>query len=250
MTERRDHTLIITLNRPAARNAINHALAQGMAAALDLLDSDDRLRVGVLTGAGSGFCSGMDLKAFASGAAYPMIDGRGFGGICQRSSDKPLIAAVEGYAVAGGLEIALSCDLLVAARGARMGTPEVKRGLAAGAGALIRLPKRVPYHIAMEMALTGDLITTERAYALGLVNALCEPGDALATALKLAQTIAENAPLAVRTSKHIVRGSIDWSEDEAWARQSGLIDSLGRSEDATEGARAFAEKRQAQWKGR
>ncbi|PKO28731.1 MAG: enoyl-CoA hydratase [Betaproteobacteria bacterium HGW-Betaproteobacteria-5] len=250
LTERRGHILIITLNRPSVRNAINLDLARGVAAALDMLDGDDQLRVGVLGGAGPGFCAGMDLKAFATDGEWPLIDGRGFGGICERSSDKPLIAAIEGFAMAGGLEVALSCDLLVAARGARMGTPEVKRGLVAGAGAVLRLPKRIPYHIAMEMALTGDLITTERAYELGLVNLLCEPGEAMASALKMANVIAENAPIAVRASKHIVRGAIDWAEDESWINQASLIERVRRSEDATEGALAFSEKRQPHWKGK
>ncbi|MDE1544073.1 crotonase/enoyl-CoA hydratase family protein [Dechloromonas agitata] len=250
LTERRGHIFIITLNRPAVRNAINVGLAKGLAAALDVLDRDDELRVAVLAGAGPGFCAGMDLKAFAADGEWPVIDGRGFGGCCERSSDKPLIAAIEGFAIAGGLEVALSCDMLVAARGARMGTPEVKRGLAAGAGALIRLPKRIPYHVAMELALTGEPITSERAHALGLVNVLCEPGEALETALRVAQGIAENAPIAVRASKHIVRGSIDWPEDVAWAEQASLIDGVRRSEDATEGASAFAEKRAPHWKGR
>lgn len=248
LTERQSDVLLITLNRPHARNAINLALSQGLAAALDLLDADPDLRVGVLTGAGAGFCAGMDLKAFVDGE-WPLVGDRGFGGICTRSADKPLIAAVEGFAVAGGLEVALSCDMIVAARGARLGTPEVKRGLAAGAGALIRMAKRIPYHIAMEIALAGDLLTAERAYELGLVNAVCEPGHALPSAMALAHKIAANAPLAVRVSKQITRSTNDWTEAEAWERQLALIDKVRLSKDAIEGARAFAEKRTPQWKG-
>src|ERR671933_2261221 len=185
LTERRDGVLLITLNRPDARNAVNLAVAEGIAAALDTLDADDDLTVGVLTGAGKGFSSGMDLKAFAAGER-PYAGDRGFAGITQRSAEKPLIAAIEGFAVAGGFEIALACDLIVAARDARLGIPEVKRSLVAAAGALIRLPKRIPYHLAMELALTGDAIGAERAHAIGLVNRLAEPGEAVATARELA----------------------------------------------------------------
>ncbi len=248
LTERTGGVLVITLNRPHARNAINLALSQSLAAALDLLDGDPDLLVGVLTGAGAGFCAGMDLKAFVDGE-WPLVGDRGFGGICTRSADKPLIAAIEGFAVAGGLEVALSCDMLVAARGAKLGTPEVKRGLAAGGGALIRMAKRIPYHVAMEIALTGDLVTAERAYELGLVNTICEPGQALSSAMALARRIASNAPLAVRVSKEITRSTSDWTESEAWARQLALIDRVRLSEDAVEGARAFSEKRAPQWKG-
>src|SRR5881275_1627506 len=161
LSESRDGVLLITLNRPDARNAVNLALAEGVAAALDELDSDDGLSVGVLTGSGKGFSAGMDLKAFVTGER-PWVGDRGFAGIVQRASRKPLIAAIEGFAVAGGLEVALACDLIVAARGAKLGIPEVKRSLVAAGGALMRLPRRVPYGIAMELALTGDTFTAER----------------------------------------------------------------------------------------
>lgn len=249
LTERRGRVLLITLNRPDARNAVNAALAQGIATALDELDGDGGLQVGVLTGAGKGFCAGMDLKAFVSGES-PHVEGRGFAGITQRSSDKPLIAAVEGFAVAGGLEVALSCDLIVAARGAKLGIPEVKRSLVAAAGALLRLPQRIPYHVAMELALTGDPIVAERAHELGLVNRLAEPGVAVETAIELAEAIAANAPLALAASKRIVVESPAWDPNEAWIKQGEIAGPVFVSEDAREGATAFADKRAPVWKGR
>jgi enoyl-CoA hydratase len=249
LTERRGDVLVITLNRPDARNAVNGALAEGIAAALDELDGDDALRVGVLTGAGKGFSSGMDLKAFVAGER-PYVEDRGFAGITQRSSRKPLIAAIEGFAVAGGFEIALSCDLIVAARGARLGIPEVKRSLVAAAGALFRLPRRIPYHLAMELALTGDPIDAERGHQLGLVNRLAEPGEALDAALELAAAIVKNGPLALEASKEIVRNAPDWTEAEAWEKQGAIAGPVMVSEDAREGAIAFAEKRDPVWKGR
>jgi enoyl-CoA hydratase len=249
LTERRGRILLITLNRPDARNAVNVALAEQLAAALEELDSDKELQAAVLSGAGKGFSAGMDLKAFVAGER-PHIGDRGFAGITRRSADKPLIAAVEGFAVAGGLEIALSCDLIVAARDARLGIAEVKRGLVAAAGALIRLPKRVPYHVAMELALTGDFIDGARAYELGLVNRATEPGAALDTALELADAIARNAPLALAASKSIVSQALDWDEAEAWERQDEIATPVMGSEDAREGATAFAEKRAPEWTGR
>lgn len=249
LTERRGRVLLITLNRPDARNSVNSALAQGVAAALTELAGDDELRVGVLTGAGKGFCAGMDLKAFVAGES-PHVEGRGFAGITQRSSDKPLIAAVEGFAVAGGLEVALSCDLIVAARGAKLGIPEVKRSLVAAGGGLLRLPQRIPYHVAMELALTGDPIAAERAHELGLVNRLVDPGDSVAAALELAETIAANAPLAVAASKRIVVESPAWDPNEAWVKQGEIAGPVFVSEDAREGATAFAEKRDPVWKGK
>jgi enoyl-CoA hydratase len=247
--ERRDAVLVITLDRPEARNAVNQALASGVAAALDELDGDDTLHAGVLTGAGRGFCAGMDLKAFVRGES-PYAGGRGFAGICERPSDKPLIAAVEGFALAGGLEIALACDLLVAARGARLGIPEAKRALVAAGGALRRLPQRVPLGIALEMALTGDPITAERGYELGLVNRLADPGAALDTALELADAIAQNGPLALAASKRILNESADWPDSEFFTRQAEITEPVMASEDAREGATAFAEKRAAVWQGR
>ncbi|HYI98852.1 MAG TPA: crotonase/enoyl-CoA hydratase family protein [Thermoleophilaceae bacterium] len=249
LTERRGRVLLITLNRPDARNSVDAALAQGIATALDDLDGDDELRVGVITGAGKGFCAGMDLKAFVRGES-PHVEGRGFAGITQRSAAKPLIAAIEGFAVAGGLEVALSCDLIVASRGAKLGIPEVKRSLVAAGGALLRLPRRISYHAAMEMALTGDPISAERGHELGLVNRLSEPGAAVDAAIDLAETIAKNAPLALAASKRIVLESPGWGDDEAWQRQGEIAGPVFVSEDAREGATAFAEKRDPVWKGR
>jgi enoyl-CoA hydratase len=248
LAERRDGVLVITLNRPQARNAVDAAVATGVAAALEELDSDAELKVGIITGAGGYFCAGMDLKAFVRGES-PRTD-RGFAGICQRPPEKPVIAAVEGFALAGGLEIALSCDLIVAARGARLGIPEVKRGLAAAAGGLLRLPKRIPYHVAMLMALTGEPLAAERAYEVGLVVELCEPGAALDAALRIGGLIAANGPLAVRVSKRILQSAIDWEEPDAWKRQAELIEPVFTSADAKEGAIAFAEKRAPVWQGR
>src|SRR3954452_1823327 len=196
LTERRDGVLVITLNRPEVRNAVNAAVAEGIAKALDELDGQDDLAVGILTGAGGFFCAGMDLGAFVRGGP-PGYGARGSAGTAQRGPRKPLIAAIEGFAVAGGFEVALACDLIVAARGARLGIPEAKRGLIAAGGALIRLPKRIPYHLAMELALTGDPIDAERAHELGIVNRLTEPGGAVDAALELAAAIAKNGPLAL-----------------------------------------------------
>ena len=249
LTERRDGVLVITLNRPDARNAVNAALAEGVGAALDELDAADELGVGVLTGAGKGFSSGMDLKAFVAGeSAY--VEGRGFAGITRRSSRKPLIAAIEGFAVAGGFEVALSCDLIVASKGARLAIPEVKRSLVAAAGALFRLPRRIPYHLAMELALTGNPIDAERGHQLGLVNRLAEPDGALDAALELAGDIVKNGPLALIAAKEIVQGSRDWTEEESWEKQGPIAGPVMGSEDAREGAIAFAEKRDPVWKGR
>jgi enoyl-CoA hydratase len=249
LTERRDGVLLITLNRTEARNAVNLALAEGVAAALDELDAEPDLGAGVLTGAGKGFSAGMDLKAFVAGER-PWVADRGFAGIVQRASRKPLIAAIEGFAVAGGLEIALSCDLIVAARGAKLGIPEVKRSLVAAAGALRRLPQRLPYGVAMELALTGEPIDAERAHALGLVNRLAEPGGAVEAALELAAVIAKNGPLALEASKATLQQQFDWTETEFWQRQAELAEPVMRSEDAREGATAFAEKREPVWQGR
>jgi enoyl-CoA hydratase len=249
LTARRGRALVVTLNRPDQRNAVNGAVAEGVAAALERLDADDDLAVGVLTGAGKGFCAGMDLKAFVAGER-PWVGDRGFAGITHRSADTPLIAAVEGFAVAGGLEVALACDLIVAARGAKLGIPEVKRGLVASGGGLLRLPGRIPWHAAMEMALTGDPITAERAYELGLVNRLAEPGAALDTALELAEAVAVNGPLAVRASKQILTRSGDWTQEEMWERQGELAEPVLASEDAREGATTFAERRAPEWRGR
>src|SRR6187200_2882531 len=235
LTGRREGVLLITLNRPDARNAVNRAVAEAMAGALDELDADAALAVGVVTGAGRGFSAGMDLKAFVAGER-PYVEGRGFGGLAERASDKPLIAAIEGFAVAGGLEIALACDLVVAARGARLGIPEVKRSLVAAAGALRRLPRRVPVNIAMELALTGDPISAERGYEIGLVNRLAEPGGAVDAALELAAIIASNGPLALDATKAILEQQFDWSDGEFYRRQGELSGPVFASQDAREGA--------------
>ena len=249
LSERRGRVLLITINRPDQRNAVNAAVANGIAAALDQLDGDPELSLGVITGAGKGFCAGMDLKAFVAGER-PHVPGRGFAGIVQRPPDKPLIAAVEGFAVAGGLEVALACDLIVAARGARLGVPEVKRSLVAAGGALLRLPRTLPRNVAMELALTGDPIDAERGYDLGLVNRLSEPGEALAAALELAETIAVNGPLALAATKRVMVEAGDWPDNEFFERQAEIVMPVMGSEDAREGATAFAERRAPVWKGR
>jgi enoyl-CoA hydratase len=248
VTERRGRVLVLTINRPEQRNAVNLAVAQAIAAALDELDADVELSLGVLTGAGKGFCAGMDLKAFVTGER-PWAGDRGFAGIVQRPPDKPLIAAIEGFAVAGGLEIALACDLIVAARGAKLGIPEVKRSLVAAGGALLRLPRALPRGVAMELALTGDSISAERGYELGLVNRLAEPGAALEQALELADAIAANGPLALAATKRILTEGPSWSEADFWRLQGEITGPVFASDDAREGATAFAEKRPPAWKG-
>jgi len=248
LTERHDGVLLLVLNRPHARNAISLALAERLAAALDDLDGDPTLRAAVITGAGGTFCSGMDLKGFARGER-PVVPGRGFAGLVERPPAKPLIAAVEGYALAGGFEIVLACDLVVAARTAVFGLPEVRRGLTAAAGGLFRLPRRIPYHLAMELVLTGRHWPAPEAAAAGLVNRLVDEGQAQAAALELAAEIAANAPLAVAASKRVVAESASWPLEEAFARQHAIVDPVRRSNDAREGALAFAEKRPPVWTG-
>ncbi|GAA4542310.1 crotonase/enoyl-CoA hydratase family protein [Pseudonocardia xishanensis] len=241
--------LLVTLDRPEARNAVNARLSELVAEAMDRLDSDPDLRVGILTGAGGTFCSGMDLKAFVRGER-PYGGDRGFAGVTVRGPEKPLIAAVEGYALAGGCEIVLACDLVVAAEGATFGIPETKRGLVAAGGGLLRLPERIPYHVAMELALTGTHVSAARMAELGLVNRLAPTGGALDAALELAAEITANGPLAVRVSKQIVAESLGWSAEEKWARQSELAAPISTSADAREGATAFAEKRAPIWSGK
>jgi enoyl-CoA hydratase len=249
LAERRGNALLITLNRPEVRNAVNAALAAGVAGALDELDSDEELAVGVLTGAGGFFSAGMDLGAFVRGES-PWFGDRGFAGIAQRASRKPLIAAIEGFAVAGGMEIALACDLIVAARGAKLGIPEAKRSLVAAGGALLRLPRRMPYHVVMELALTGDTQPAERFHHFGVVNALAEPGAAVDVALELAARLAKNGPLALAASKRILQEQFDWSGEEMWEKQGAISGPVFASEDAKEGANAFKEKRDPVWRGR
>ena len=249
LVEHIDGMVVITINRPEQRNAVNRAVSYGVCAAVDELDARDDLRVGILTGAGGNFCAGMDLKAFLRGE-ITRVEGRGILGIAMTPPRKPLIAAVEGYALAGGFEAALACDLLVASRGAQFGLPEAKRGLAAAAGGLLRLPRLIPPRIAMELALTGDLVSAERLERFGLINALVEPGQALAAALALARRILANAPMSVAASKRVIVEQRDWSLAEMFARQAEITAPVLASEDAKEGAAAFAERRAAVWKGK
>jgi enoyl-CoA hydratase len=249
ISERRGSVLLITLNRPEVRNAVNAALAAGVGAALDELDADEGLSVGVLTGAGGFFSAGMDLGAFVKGESAWFGD-RGFAGITQRAARKPLIAAIEGFAFAGGMEIALSCDLIVAARGARLGIPEVKRSLVAAGGALLRLPRRMPYHLVMELALTGEPLPAERFAELGLINRIVEPGEAVDAAVELADALAKNGPLALIATKRILQEQFDWSSEEMWEKQGAISGPVFASEDAREGSAAFKEKREPVWKGR
>ena len=249
LTSAEDGVLTITLNRPEAKNAANRALAEGVAAAVDELEANDDLRVAILTGAGGTFCSGMDLKAFVTGE-LPQVEGRGFGGFTEYRASKPIIAAVEGYALAGGFELAISCDLIVAADDSKFGIPEVKRGLAAAAGGLAKLPKQISYRIAMELALTGDFISAQRAYELGLINEVVGSGGALDAARALAVRIAANGPLAIAASMQVVASAQDWTTDEMMEKQNKILNPVFVSEDAIEGATAFAEKRAPNWKGK
>jgi len=243
LTQVNGQVLEITLNRPEARNAFNVPLVDGLLAALQRLDADPELRVGVLTGSGGTFCSGMDLKAFAAGE-WPYTDGRGpLMDILARPAQKPLIAALEGYAVAGGLELALACDIIIAASDCQVGIPEVRHSIVAAGGGLLRLPHRIPYHVAMEMALTGALVQADRGFQLGLINRVVEPGTALASASAMGAEIARNGPLAVATTKAIVTAAVDWTEAEAWDRQRELAAPALNSSEAKEGAAAFAQKR-------
>jgi enoyl-CoA hydratase len=248
LTERRGRTLVVTINRPLVRNAINRAVSFGLAGAVQELDEDPTLSVAVVTGSGGNFCAGMDLKAFVAGEDM-QVPGRGLG-FTERPPRKPIISAVEGFALAGGTELALATDLIVASRDARFGLPEVKRGLVAGGGGLMRLPQRIPYQKAMELALTGDSFTAVDGVGFGLVNRLTEPGEALEAALGLAVRIAENGPLAVAATKEIVAAARDWRADDAFARQGAVLAPVFASEDAREGAVAFAEKRQPVWQGK
>jgi enoyl-CoA hydratase len=249
LTERHEGVLTITINRPAQRNAVSREVAVQLAAALDLLDSDPTLSVGVLTGAGGTFSAGMDLKAFANGQT-PILPDRGFGGLTRAVVGKPLIAAVEGWALGGGFEMALACDLIVAAQDAKFGLPEVKRGLIAGEGGVIRLPQRLPYHAALKVLLTGEPISAVDANQYGLVSELTASGAALASAQELAARIAVNAPLALARVKQVLRETQGLDDAEAFARQDEDAHGLLDSEDAHEGAVAFAAKREPVWRGR
>jgi enoyl-CoA hydratase len=239
LVEQRDRILVITINRPEAKNAVNAAVSQGLADAVDRLDDDPGLSVGIVTGAGGSFCAGMDLKAFARGENV-VVEGRGMG-FTERPPVKPLIAAVEGYGLAGGMELALACDLIVASKDGAFGIPEVKRGLVAVGGGLLRLPQRIPSAIAMSLALTGDRLSAERAKELGLVNVLAEPGKVLDAAIELAERITANGPLAVAATKRIIVEARGWSPDEMWTQQTRILMPVFSSNDAKEGAIAFAE---------
>jgi len=248
LTEVSDGVAVITINRPEARNAVNGNVARGIAAAIEEFDVSADVRVLVLTGAGGTFSAGMDLKGFLSGDA-PAAGDRGFGGIVQRPPVKPVIAAVEGYALAGGFELVLACDLVVASETAKFGLPEVRRGLVAGAGGLIRLPKRIPYHLAMEIALTGEHYPAARLHQAGLVNMIVPAGHALASARELAGRVALGGPMALTATKRVIVESDDWDSASAFERQSAIITPVFTSADAREGALAFAEKRPPVWRG-
>jgi enoyl-CoA hydratase len=243
-----DGVAVVTINRPAARNAVNGAVARGIAVAVEELDARADVSVLVLTGAGGTFSAGMDLKGFLAGDS-PVVEGRGFGGIAERPPGKPLIAAVEGYALAGGFELALACDLIVASEAAKFGLPEVRRGLVAGAGGLLRLPRRIPYHLAMEIALTGEHFPAARLAEAGLVSRVVPAGQALAGARELAARVALGAPLALAATKRVIAESADWPSGEAFTRQGEIIGPVFTSADAMEGAIAFAEKRAPAWRG-
>ncbi len=249
LRERRGHVEILTINRPEARNAMNRAAAVALSEALDECEADDDVWVVVLTGAGDkAFSAGMDLKAFATGE-FPVTD-KGFGGITTRVFPKPLIAAANGSALAGGFEMMISCDMVIAADHAKFGIPEVQRGLVAGGGGIIRLGKRIPLAVAYEMALTGEPVDAARAFALGLVNRVVPGERVLDEAIALAERIAANAPLAVRVSKDVIRKSLELTEEESWPLNNDAFGTIGRSADAMEGAIAFAEKRAPNWQGK
>jgi len=249
LVEHRGAVQVIVINRPEARNALNGAVAAGIRDAVDELDGLDELRAGVLTGAGGTFSSGMDLKAFLGGEV-PSFPGRGLCGITQTPPRKPLVGAAEGWALAGGFELLLACDLVVAGASARFGVPEVKRSLVAGAGGALLLAKRVPRALALELLLTGDPIDAARAAEIGLVNRVVPEGGALEAAVELAERIAANGPLAVMATKQIALSGGDWPPEQCWDQAAGLTAAVFASQDAREGARAFAEKRAPVWRGR
>lgn len=249
LVERIDHVAVITINRPQRRNAFDLATAQAMEAAVDEFEANPQLRVAIVTGAGGTFSAGQDMKAAARGE-IARTERRGGCGIMLEPPTKPVIAAVEGHALGGGLELCLACDLIVAARDATMGLPEASRAVPAMGGGLFRLPRRIPYHRAMEVALTGKPLTAGAFYELGLVNRLAEPGQSLTVAMELAREIAANGPVAVAASAAVVRRSQDWEDRQSWDLQIPLIEPVLESEDFKEGLAAFAEKRPPVWKGR
>jgi len=249
LTEQVGAVLIVTINRPAVRNAIDRKTSEMIAQAMDKLDNNPDLSIGILTGQGDHFCSGMDLKAFLKGERVE-LEGRGLAGIAQTPPRKPLIAAVEGYALAGGCEIALACDLIVASDTAQFGIPEVRRGLIAGSGGLMRLPQKIPPQIALEYALTGRPMSAQQAAHWGLINRLTAPGQALVEAKALALEISQNGPFAVQMTKHIMTQSAAWQEDRKWTKQNEILEQVIASNDAREGALAFSEKRSPHWTGR
>lgn len=249
LTEKKGRVLIITINRPQARNALTYETSFALADAIDQLENDDDISLGILRGQGEHFCAGMDLKEFAKTQRRAVVPGRGLGGLCEALPKKPLIAAVEGYALAGGFELCLACDLIIASNTSKFGLPEAKRGLVPGSGGMLRMPHRVPYPIAMEILLTGDMLTSQRAHELGLINQLVEPGQALDAALAMADKIAANGPLALQVIKQVVNEARTWSNQDMFALQQPRMQHIFSSEDAKEGATAFAEKRDPVWKG-
>lgn len=246
LVEREGRILIMRINRPEVRNAVNGAMARAIAAAVDELEADDSLSVGIIAGTDEVFSSGMDLRGFLSGD-LPSIKGRGFAGLVERPPTKPLIAAVEGYALAGGCEIAIASDIVIAGESASFGLPEAKRGLVPTGGGALKLANQLPYHVAMELLLSGEALSAERAFHFGFVNRIAPDGKALEVALEMAQVLANNGPLAMEAIKRIVRESPDWPLDEAPKKQRAIATPVFESSDAREGARAFTERRVPEW---